>query len=269
MKVELIEATDNPEVLVCKAARNDYRSDGIIDYSLGEIMRVVEPDEEIHEEVMASSDWRPESINGVWHDHPHRLEAKNRTLLTGLMDDGHWGPFEHPQATVAIEGITRVATHQIVRHRHFTYDQQSMRFVTVDDVGDDEDKLFEAFQMPEFRGEDFDVDREGVHEIEDMKEVKETYKSAYSQAADAYQTLLDNGVPKEQARKVLPTGTKTNIVMSGNARAWMHFFNIRTKANVQGETRRAAEAALEELKEWMPYTFEKYEEDVLPLKLNP
>ena len=55
-------------------------------------------------------------------------------------------------------------------------------------------------------------------------------------------------------------GIKTNIVMSGNARAWMHILHVRRKADVQGETRRCAEAIFEELKEWMPYTFERYDE---------
>lgn len=256
MKVKLIRATEKPEELVCTSARNDYRSDGIIGYSFEEIIESVEPKEE---HLM-------DSINPI--------EERKRTLLDHLMDSGHWGPFEHPQATIAIEGVTRVVTHQIVRHRHFTFDQQSFRYVEVDDIDpkkppQDRGDIKRTFQFPEFRGEDFDVDREGIHEIASEEAANTQYSSAYIRAVDHYENLVGIGVPKEQARKVLPMGIKTNIVMSGNARAWMHILNVRTKADVQGETRRCAELIFQELKTWMPYTFEKYDEDILPLRLNP
>ena len=239
MNVRLLNGTENPEVEVCRAARNDYRAEGVIDYDFEEVMGAIDADEE-----------HLGSGLGVH-------EARKRTLIDDLMGDYHWGPFEHPQAIVAIEDVTRVLTHQLVRHRHFSYDQQSLRYVEVDDVED----VFDQFQMPEFRGgEAFDVDREGVHEIEDHDRVEMLYRDAYNEAVHYYQLLLDQGVPREQARKVLPMGTKTNIVMSGNARAWMHILHVRRKADVQGETRRCAEAIFEELKEWMPYTFERYDE---------
>lgn len=256
MKVKLIRGTEDPEELVCTAARNDYRTDGVIGYEFHEIMSDIDADEE-HLEYNSGAGRLPSA-------------AKKRTLIDKLIHDGHWGPFEHPQATIAIEGVTRVVTHQIVRHRNFTYDQQSLRYVKIDGSGEaSRNALSVQFQFPEFRGEDFDVDREGVHEIEDVELVEDLYGSAYNSAMARYQALIDEGVPKEQARKVLPMGIKTNIVMSGNARAWMHILNVRTKGNVQGETRRCADAIFEELKEWMPYVFQKYDEDVLPLKLNP
>lgn len=285
MKVELISGSPDPEELVCTAARNDYRNDGVIGHDFEELMEGIEADPGVIEDILDAtpgfneeafrsrgdvSDGDPlgkrwlELFGGTGRR--REVEARKRTLLDHLMDHGHWGPFEHPQATVAIEGVTRVVTHQIVRHRHFTYDQQSFRYVELDEVGTD--NLEDVFQFPEFRGEDFDVDREGVHEI-DTEYAEKHYRGGYDWSLHHYRQLRNHGVPKEQARKVLPMGIKTNIVMSGNARAWMHILNVRTKANVQGETRRCAEAIFEELKGWMPYTFEKYDEDILPMELNP
>lgn len=261
-KVKILESTPNPEELVCTAARNDYRNDGVIGYDFKEIMRDIEPDNDLTSLLDVEELTKSEKDNLVI--------PKKKTLLSHLMDNGHWGPFEHPQATVAIENVTRVVTHQIVRHRHFTYDQQSFRYVEVEDIDEDErSELEEQFHVPEFRGEDIDVDRHGVHEIDSPKEAKKEYIGSYSWSVNYYKRLRDRGVPKEKARKVLPMGIKTNIVMSGNARAWMHILNVRTKANVQNETREVAEAIFEELKEWMPYTFQKYDEDILPLRLNP
>lgn len=263
MKVRLINGSPKPEELVCTAARNDYREDGVIGYSFRELMAGIEEDE-AHLDALEAEGWN-------WQDngHPRELEAKKRTLMDHLIRSGHWGPFEHPSATVAIEGVTRVVTHQLVRHRHFTYDQQSLRYVAFDNLGDtdDADELAEHFQFPPFIDEGEVVDREGVHEF-DSEYVRRYYKQGYGWAAESYLNLLERGIPKEQARKVLPMGTLTNIVMSGNARAWMHILLVRQKADVQGETRRCADAIFEELSEWMPYAFEAYD-DKRPMELTP
>lgn len=266
MNVKLLNGTENPENEVCRAARNDYRPDGVIGHSFEKVLGGGSIDGWAIDEVVNERgiDIEPAETSRLT-DLPDdvELEARKRTLIAHLMDSGHWGPFEHPQAVVAIEGVTRVLTHQLVRHRHFSYDQQSLRYVEVENVED----VFEQFQLPKFRGEDFDVDREGVHELRDPDRVEKLYRDAYQDASAYYQMLLDQGVPREQARKVLPMGTKTNIVMSGNARAWMHILHVRTRADVQGETRRCAEAIFDELREWMPYTFDRYDE-MLDTKLK-
>lgn len=261
MKVELLESSEDPEQLVCKAARNDYRSEGVIDYSWAEIIEDIDADD-LHLEVTIEK-WGDDLIS---NESNPILEAKKRTLIDHLIDSGHWGPFEHPQATIAIDGVSRVLMAQITRHRHFTFDVMSLRYVELDDENTDWE---DNFQFPNFLGEDYEVDREGVHEIEDAEDIPHYYEGAYDWAKHYYNLLLSKGVPQEEARKVLPMGTKVNMVVSANARAWMHILNVRTKADVQGETRRCAEKIFEELKEWMPYTMEKYDEDVLPLRLNP
>lgn len=263
MKVKLLSGSPDPEVLVCTAARNDYRSDGVIGYSFEEVMESVQPTDLHLDQVR--EDWAvlPNDHKDKWGS--ALTEAKKRTLIDHLMDSGHWGPFEHPSATIAIEGVTRVVTHQIVRHRHFTFDQQSLRYVKLDEVAREE--LPEKFRFLDIENDEI-VDRHGVHEV-NADEVDKDYRVAYSTAASYYKSLIDKGVPQEKARLVLPMGIKTNIVMSGNARAWMHALTVRTKADVQGETRECVNKIFDELKGWMPYTFEKYDEDILPLRLNP
>lgn len=248
MHVRMLRFTPEPEKLVCQAARNDYRTDGVAQYDFDEIMEAIDVDDE-------------------YASMTDTVRAKQFSLLKHLMKHGHWGPFEHPQATVELHGVTRALMAQITRHRHFTFDIMSMRYVEVEDI--DEYSVPERFQLPIFRGADFDVDRHGVHELDDIDAIDETYTAAYLAASDYYQQLLASGVPQEQARKVLPMGTKVNIVVSGNARAWMHILNVRTKSNVQGETRRCAEAIFDVMKDWMPFTFSYYDENILPLTLNP
>lgn len=257
MKVEMVRGTERPEDLVARAARNDYRSEGIIGYTLEELLEDSTVDETVKERAAAYLEEHDD------HEFDLDTEVRKRSLLKHLMDGGHWGPFEHPQATVAIEGVTRVAMAQITRHRHFTFDIMSLRYVSVDDIDETDDR----FQIPEVAKQDEAVSRDGVSELDD--DVEDAFIGAYEDAIEHYRELLDKGVPQEEARKVLPMGTKVNIVMSGNARAWMHLLNIRGKANVQGEARRIADALMEELRDWMPYAFEYYDDEVLPLRLNP
>lgn len=227
MNVELLNATQQPEQLVCTAARNDYRSDGVIGQS--------------YEEVMADA------------------EGDTEDLLDHLMRSGHWGPFEHPQASVAIEGVSRVMMAQITRHRHFTFDIMSLRYVDVD--GGPRDVCYVPV------AEDLEVSRGGEHDVL-PQEIQQQMTESYERSIEDYRALLDAGCPAEEARRVLPLGTRVNIVMSGNARAWMHALKVRTKADVQGETRETADAIFDVLKGWMPHTFEQYDE-MLPMELGP
>jgi len=75
-------------------------------------------------------------------------------------------------------------------------------------------------------------------------------------------------VPKEDARFILPLGTPVNMTFSGNARTFMHVFNMRRKANSQWEIRELSEQLADHLKEWMPFSFGWYE-DNMPHKIGP
>jgi len=107
MEVTLLEATEDPEDTVCKAARNDYSAEFVGGQSLEATMETVEGDS---------------------------IEDKKETLIGHLLDHGHYGPFEHAQITFAVEGVSRSCMAQITRHRHVSFDVQSMRYVAFDDV---------------------------------------------------------------------------------------------------------------------------------------
>lgn len=271
-RVEMVRSTDSSEQLVCSRARNDYRSDGTLDHEFSKLMRAVEPSStelrravKFCNENMNTNLTYTESNDLESYPRYVQLEAKKWSLLKDLITSGHWGPFEHPQATIQMEGVTRVSMAQITRHRHFTFDIMSLRYVGLDE---EPDHIEERFQIPRMVSTGSGVTREGKHDIN--KEVAENiYIDAYEDCMEHYWELLRCDVPQEEARKVLPMGTKVNISMSGNARAWMHLLNIRGKADVQGEARMLADQIMEEMKNWMPLTFEYYDEEVLPLKLNP
>ena len=239
MQVELLEATEDPEELACRAARGDYSADW------------VGPDQPF-EDVMAP-------VEG------ETLAEKKETLLGHLMRSGHWGPFEHPQATFAIRGVSRACMAQITRHRHASFDVMSLRYV---DLSTD-DPMGERFAYPPTFTDEEVVSREGVSEIDlSAEERTEIADEVYETCMDAYTKLVDAGVPKEDARMCLPIGTKVNMTFSMNARSLMHLLDMRLKADAQWEVRELSRRVLEESKEWMPYTFESFEEKH-PYKLAP
>lgn len=239
MQVELLDGTPSPEELVCRCARGDYSGEWVgSTRSFSEIMEPVEGS---------------------------TIAEKTETLLAHLMRSGHYGPFEHPQATFAVEGISRACMAQLTRHRHASFDVMSLRYVELSD----DQPLSERFTYPDsFTAEEV-VSREGVEEIslgsEDRTEIADT---VYQACLDAYRELVSAGVPREDARMVLPIGTKVNLTFSMNARSLMHLLDMRLKADSQWEIRELSELALAEAKDWMPFTFTRYEEDH-PHKLTP
>jgi thymidylate synthase (FAD) len=238
MEVQLLEATENPERLICQAARNDYMEEFVGETSFEEVM----------EEVGGDS-----------------LEDRKETLIHHLLDHGHFGPFEHPHATFAVKGISRSCMAQITRHRHVSFDIQSMRYVSFDDVDPADVRDGEMVVVPpsvddpDWVGRNQDT---GPVDEETAKRREELFRDTIENAFDSYQELLEMGLPPEDARYVLPIGTKVNMVMSMNARMLMHVADMRAAADAQWEIRTMTEDILDLAAEWCPITFEQYEAEM-------
>jgi len=193
------------------------------------------------------------------------LEDRKETLIGHLLDHGHFGPFEHPQATFAVKGISRSCMAQITRHRHVSFDVQSMRYVSFDDVDPAEVREGEMVVVPPSATDPDWVGRNqdtGPVDEETAERREELFRDTIENAFESYQELLDLGMPPEDARFVLPIGTKVNMVMSMNARMLMHVADMRAAADAQWEIRKMTETILDEAAEWCPITFEYYNEEM-------
>jgi thymidylate synthase (FAD) len=193
------------------------------------------------------------------------LEDRKETLIHHLLDHGHFGPFEHPHATFAVKGISRSCMAQITRHRHVSFDIQSMRYVSFDDVDPADVREGEmvvvppSVEDPDWVGRNQDS---GPVDDETAKRREELFRDTIENAFDSYQELLEMGLPPEDARYVLPIGTKVNMVMSMNARMLMHVADMRAAADAQWEIRTMTEDILDLAAEWCPITFEQYEAEM-------
>lgn len=236
MDVYLLEATENPERVICTAARNDYSSTFVGEQSF--------------EETMSPTDGET-------------IEEKKRTLIGNLLRHGHFGPFEHPHATFAVKGISRSCMAQITRHRHVSFDIQSQRYVSFDDVDPEDVKEGEMVVVPPSATDADWIGRNqqgGSPDEETIREREEIFRESVARSVEQYQKLLDLGMPPEDARFILPIGSKVNMVMSLNTRMLMHVADMRAAADSQWEIREMTEQVLDLAAEWCPLTFEYYNE---------
>ncbi len=148
-------------------------------------------------------------------------EKKTVSFLKMLRESGHLSPFEHVSFTFAIEGVSRVTTHQLVRHRLASYSQQSQRYVGMSGQT--------CIVPPTI------LHSEKAHEIF-LKQTENAWR--------CYEELAALGIPKEDARFILPHGTETRLVMTMNARELHHFFSLRLCKRAQWEIRDLARRML-------------------------
>ncbi len=149
-----------------------------------------------------------------------------------LLRSGHHSVFEHASATFRVRGGSRAFTHQLVRHRLCAFSQQSQRYV--------DERGFEVVKP------DTIVKDAGAEEIFD-RHVESCQK--------AYDELRELGVPKEDARFVLPNAAESEIVITANLRQWRHILELRGHRTAQWEIRRFALEVFNVLVEHAPNVF--------------
>ena len=274
MEVQVLRQTEQPERLVCQAGRGDYYEGYVGDTEYAELMEGVSYDEE---NVDTHSLLEGETINDLSHSGKAILEAKTQHFIEKQLSRGHYGLWEHPHITFTVKGVSRVTMAQITRHRHLSFDVQSMRYADFSEqeivvpatLLSDEQRHKRYPHIYDEEGNHFNRD-EGVFEMSEEK--RADWRSMFVQhkenMRDFYQSMVEAGIPKEDARFILPLGTTVNMTLSGNARTFLHLLDMRRKANAQWEIRELSEALLDELFEWAPYTFNYYAKHG-PNKLSP
>lgn len=221
MKVTLIQHTPEPEKLIAASAKLCYSNVGV-------------------EDIMEGID-----------------EERTDKFLNMLMDLGHESPIEHVSFTFAVEGVSRVLTHQLVRHRiGCSYSQQSQRYVKLEQ--------FDYIIPPE-------IEKNQAAKnlfIKAMEDDQKTYnKITELLYEEHYNKLLAEGKSEklarsaaekssiEDARYVFPNACETKIVYTMTARALMNFFRHRCCQRAQWEIRELAEEMLRQVKSVAPTLF--------------
>ena len=156
-----------------------------------------------------------------------------RKILKVIMNSGHFSALEHASYTFAVDGVSRALTHQLVRHRVASFNQQSQRYVTL--KGEPE------IVVPQT--------------VSDDPELDTLFHTAIDAAYNAYQQLIDAGVPAEDARYLLPNACTSKIVVTMNIRELLHFFELRCCHRAQWEIQALGNTMLELVRPTAPYIF--------------
>ena len=149
-------------------------------------------------------------------------------LLKYCIKHGHWSVFEQAFMTLEIE-TTRGLAAQILRHRSFTYQEFSQRYA--------DSNLLGNVELPELRRQDTKNRQNSIDDLdpEVIETLNKQMKTLFSSAYALYNQMLEDGVAKECARFVLPLATPTRLYMTGSARSWIHYINLRSGHGTQKE----------------------------------
>lgn len=211
MKVKLIQITDNPIDVMWTAARTCYNAGSPIDT------------------------WEtryPENIDlldGYDNGEKEEIVNKHWNLVKKVLDSGHLSIAEHVYFTFAIEGISRACSHQLVRHRHCTFSQQSQRYV---EIKEDINTLQNLRAFP-VSNKQVSIDIANKYFVD----ANEDNCMFYIDCLYEYMKQTSAGIKAEDARQVLPNATKTNIIMTCNLAELMHICELRLCTRAQLEIR--------------------------------
>ena len=157
-------------------------------------------------------------------------EKNEKEILAFVIPHEPWG-----WISIIAHGYSRAMTHQFVRHTWLNFSQRSHRYTYVDGYV----TPYSAF----------------LHDIRNIKGERVPanlfFSEAYDNADTYYAVMINNGIPKEDARYVTPVGARTTIMASAPFFVWMDFVKKRNHSKAQWEIRELAFAVAQVLDEFL------------------
>lgn len=167
-------------------------------------------------------------------------------MVRALIKSNHTAMLEHFSFSVKFI-VDRGVSHEIVRHRVASFAQESTRYCNYGSKGGEITVI-----EPCYLGAD----------VDNWNRKYTAWESACLEAEESYLLMLEVGSTPQEARAVLPTSLKTEIVMTANLREWRHFFSLRACGATGKPHPQMLEVAvplLQELKELIPVVFDDLE----------
>ena len=137
-------------------------------------------------------------------------------------------------ASMCVEiNTTRDIAAQILRHR-FGFQEYSQRYADVKDLGE--------LQLPELRRQDTKNRQNSTPDLDPelVNAFTQRTRMLFAEAQELYDDMLEAGVAKECARKVLPMNSPSRMYMNGTLRSWIHYVELRSANGTQKEHRDVA-----------------------------
>lgn len=189
-----------------------------------------------------------------------KVREDSASYLENIINVGHGSVLEHAQFSFMIKGLSRVATHELVRHRvGVAISQESLRYVRLTDL---DVWLPEALKTDHQGNTPVMPDGGSVEEA--VVSMVEQLEEMQGQLAKAFK-LDDDGVPFEYKkavtsamRRIAPIGLATSMVWSANVRTLRHVLEMRTSRHAEEEIRLIFDQVGRIMQEEAPFLFADY-----------
>ncbi len=176
-----------------------------------------------------------------------KIRTDHHDYIGNILKTKHGSVLEHAHVTVGFVGVSRIFTHELVRHRAgCAYSQESMRFVRLEDVG---------MYIP-------DCIREDENALQEFKSAVNHAELAYA-ALTSYLIVSKPDMPFSKKkeitsaiRRIAPSGHSTNIMVTANHRAWRHLFELRTAPGVEEEIGVVMSGLAEQFEQKYPHFYQ-------------
>lgn len=178
----------------------------------------------------------------------HRSEDRQtedswrRFIQAVVIEHGDWSVVEHVSATVLFR-VDRGVTHELVRHRLFSFTQESTRFV----------RYVEDTALG--RGMEFVMPSE-------MKtpQIQDLWMQQMIEAEQRYNKMIGYNARPQEARSILPNALAATIAVTGNLRNWRHFLLMRTSKETHPDFKRVTIPLLTVFQATFPILYD----DIIP-----
>ncbi len=190
---------------------------------------------------------KPEATN----PNVSQVRRGNEGYLANVLKSGHGSILEHVNMTFICRHVSRVFTHELVRHRAgMAYSQESLRYVRLDDL---------SFWMPE-------AARNNPAAREKFESVIDFLENTQKELAEIFGIHDSSDFTEKKHltsmfRRLAPIGLGTSIMVTGNLRAWRHIIGMRTAPAAEEEIRIVAGRIADICKREYPNIFQDMEFD--------
>ena len=168
---------------------------------------------------------------------PNPATEANVDYLAHIQEVQHFSVLAHASFTFRFTDVSRSLTHELIRHRFLAFSELSQRYVNMDDSY--------TVVPPLWQHTHYESQKIAEHHAASVKLYHELVERATGQ-----------GIPRKQARQaarsVLPGGTETKIVVSGNVRAWRDFIFQRNTPGADAEIHEVAGKVLHIIAQYAP-----------------
>jgi thymidylate synthase (FAD) len=162
-----------------------------------------------------------------------RVREGNHDYIGNILKSQHGSVLEHAYDTFAFENVSRVFTHELVRHRLCNFSQESMRFVRPTDLSTIFPEVYTEHLTPIQAGRVRAIFQKTFEDIEDIqRELVEICGMDNPELGFPIKKLFQSA-----NRRLIPDGVLTGIIVTANHRTWRHIIEMRTSLHAEEEIR--------------------------------